>query len=249
MTNRFLTPLEEHDYRRLVGRSARLWGEWWYWILLTAIGMRLFVPVPQVHWLRAGQWCVVLAGFIAFLSVPYLAYELIAQRVKKGTFEIERTLPYSSTGLIASKVKVAALVTLRWTLPLLAVCWLADPTLQSAKAYLAGSFYLYPDSPAAVFALPMVFVWYVGLWGYMLLYMFRVAISGESLIGLYGRFVFWLLAIHVGLAWANEAVVPEFRFPGSVTAYLLIVLLVEVLLFFYVFLMFRSVRRRLRAFG
>jgi hypothetical protein len=249
MSLKVLTEVEQYDYRRLIGDGARLWGEVWFWLLLVAIGMRLFVPVPLIHWLRAGQWCVVFAGFIAFLSVPYLAYELIAQRVRKGTFEIERTLPYSSAGLILSKVKVAVLVTLRWTLPLLAVCWLADPTLISAKVYLAGSFYLNPDSPAALLAVPMAFVWYVGLWGYMLLYMFRVGISGESLIGLYGRFVFWLLAIHVGLAWANGGVVPQPGYLGSVAAYLLIVLLLEMLLLFYVFVMFRSVRRRLRAFG
>jgi hypothetical protein len=205
MLDRRLSPLERFDFGKLHRPGVRLWLWAWYWALMVAIALRLFVNLPDIFWNRAGQWSVTLGVWLAFIVPVNATYQIIARRVKDGTLLLERLIPISVPGYLWSKLKVVGLAASIWAGPCFLMGLLSDPTLAFARGWLARALLLPDYDSATGYLLPfLAALQFVVFWLMMTLFLVRLAIEGRILIELAGSYIFWGLAILLGLSWLQS---------------------------------------------
>ncbi len=241
---KFLTPLESYDYRTLIGRGTRRWREFCFWAMVLAFWLRLFVPLPDVFWNRVGYWCVLLGAYIAFISTPYIVFNLVSRRVQDGTIHFEIVLPFHKGSLFQSKLKTITYVVLIWTGPLFLIGWISDPAFSFTRDYLAAAFFQSNlTAPPGIVLLALAVGWFGGLWILSTLLLIRHAGSGPMLIELMGKHVFLLLMILVAVAVMLNGPL-EAAHGEPIPGFLYLALVVEALLLGTTVLVVGSTARR-----
>jgi len=200
MQNKYLTPLEKRNLGSLFGRGVRIW----HWIarilVVLLIGIRIFVLIPEYYYYRIGWTATVVGGWLSFLLVPWVIYNLVSKPVSDRTIETERTLASSLPRFIWSKFKVLIIYILLWTGPLFAIGYICDPKLEFTGVLLYSGLRMSQIGQINTIGALMLTIWgYFGIWLFCTSVLFYVGLRKANVFALMACMLFIVVAIFLSL--------------------------------------------------